>query len=183
MSGHIRLTTIIAAYILLAGSTIVTHATPASATPPTALQFIVGDGILVAGPDVTVAPNGNRITMTGHGILSLTGIAAEGFGSYAVTNSKGNLLSIGTWTVLRAERKFVSFGTLPGFPLGFQGGQSLLEIQFQDISQHRFLSELLVTCLIGSPPPNDQEGVHLRSPVLGTFNDSISGQTLFIQLI
>ena len=132
----------------------------------------------IEGPDVSTAPDGSTVSFSGTGSFTAgPDKAASGTGSYTITDSAGNTVASGTWTVIRILG-FVDYGngTPQGAPPSFHGGQALFAVRLSGIGE----GVLIVECLLGSPPAGKHEGLRLVLPNGSNFNKSTSGQTLFI---
>ncbi len=149
-------------------------------------QYLIGTGFICSlgpgvCPDVAMAPNGDTITITGEGRLSVHPKSANGGGAFTHRDSHGNVKGTGTWT---AEEllSFKSFGAGPGFPAGFTGGHALISIHLLPAAGGPgFDAILTVTCDLHSNPPGQTEGVKLAVPGVLNFNSKVSGGNLFIK--
>src|SRR5712692_2383581 len=103
----------------------------ASAAQTGTFQFLIGTGPLCtlgipnACPDVTRASNGDTVAIAGKGSLSLQDNSVTGSGTFTHKAPDGTVRATGTWTAVRLMT-FRSFGTSPGFPANFVGGQALM---------------------------------------------------------
>jgi hypothetical protein len=124
--------------------------------------------------DAAMAPDGNRITMSGHGLLTAgPGNAASGGGTYSLTGGGS-----GTWTVTGALG-FVSYGSAgPSFPPGLFGGEAKLNVSLSNGAS----GVLTIICVLGSPPTGKMEGITVILGTGGQFTKSVpeSGTTVFI---
>ena len=150
-------------------------------------DYLLGAGLLCsldpsACPDIAQAPNGDTVELTGSGTLDIHAKSVTGGGAFVHKNAAGAVLASGTWT---AEKllSFHSYGTQPGFPSSFEGGQAAIEVTLVDaagVAVHT--GTLWVYCEVSAPPPAGQgEGVRLNVPGVVNFNKLVSGFTLFIR--
>src|ERR1700745_3466592 len=67
-----------------------------------AYLFLLGVTPILEGPDVATAPDGSTVTISGTGSFKAgPDKTASGAGSYTITDSAGNTVASGTWTVIR----------------------------------------------------------------------------------
>lgn len=146
-------------------------------------QFLVGTQFL-HGPAITQADNGDTIEITGEGNLNTNSKSASGGGNFTHKDSAGNVIGSGTWTAteLRGYRAYGN-GTPQGTPANFEGGRARIRVQLtpSGVSGVSFEGFLIVDCVLGDPPSNAREGVRLVIKRLINFDDSLSGETLFIK--
>ena len=160
----------------------------------TELRFLVGSGLLCnlaanACPDVSRAANGDTIQLTGQGTISLDDSndgsgSATGHGTFVHILASGETFAHGSWTA----RKLLSFtpygsGSVQGLPANFQGGLAVLSINIRPAGAPGgtvLHGTLAIDCVLGNPPQTAHEGVTLTVPNLVTFDQKISGFTLFI---
>ena len=141
--------------------------------------FLVGVDPL-EGPDVTAAPDGSTVSLSGTGMFTAgPHNTASGSGSYTITDASGNTVASGTWTVT-GILGFVDYGSaIPQeLPESFHGGQLELGVTLSGLGD----GVLTLFCVLGTPPPGKGEGISL---ILGqglNFTKPIFGQTLFIKL-
>lgn len=138
----------------------------------------------VEGPDISMAGNGDTITLTGEGTFDTGGMAAGG-GTFIHKNAKGNVLGTGRWVAT----KLISFqsygnGSTQGLPDDLEGGRALLKIILDpDSVGPSFEGTLRINCLLGNKiPPKAEEGIRLAVrgiPI--NFNKEVSGETVFIR--
>ena len=125
------------------------------------------------------APNGDTISISGSGTLSINPASVTGGGTFTHKDASGNVLSTGTWTAQQLP-SFVSYGTAPPVPPSFNGGKALMLIHLLPSSGGSgFDAVLRITCLIGSPPAGAHEGIRLNVQDVINFNKEVSGETLF----
>ncbi len=134
-----------------------------------------------ACPDVASAPNGDTISISGQGTLSIHPKSVTGSGTFIHMNASGTVLGEGVW-IAQKLLSFVSYGTSPGFPPTFEGGKALVRIHLApNTGGAGFDAVLRITCLIGSPPAGAHEGIRLDVEEVNNFNAEVSGLTLFIR--
>jgi hypothetical protein len=133
-----------------------------------------------ACPDVSSAPNGDTISLTASGTLSVHPNSVTGGGTFTHKDASGTVLAEGTWTAQQLL-SFVSYGASPGLPPTFNGGKALMLIHLTPSTGGAgFDAVLRITCLIGSPPAGAHEGIRLNVQDVINFNKEVSGDTLFI---
>ncbi len=155
----------------------------ASATSETAsYDYLVGDGFLCgldpsACPDVSVAPNGDTLEITGSGTISVHPKSATGSGEFSHFDADGNLLGGGTWEAT----ELISFHFYGCTDLGggfiICGGQALVRVELLGGAAEGILT---IDCVVGDKIPSGAvEGVTLNTPGIIHFNKSVSGFTVF----
>ena len=160
----------------------------------TELRFLVGSGLLCnlapnACPDVSKAANGDTVQLAGRGTISIDeqdggSRSATGHGTFVHMKASGEIFAQGTWTA----RKLLSFspygsGSVQGLPANFQGGLGVISINIVPVGAPEgtvLHGVLAIDCTLGNPPQSAHEGVTLTVPNLITFDQKISGFTLFI---
>src|SRR5215472_18473390 len=116
-------------------------------------HYLAGAGLLCPAncPDVASAPNGDTISISGSGTLSIHPASVTGGGSFTHKDASGTVLAEGTWTAQQLL-SFVSYGTGPPVPPNFEGGKALMLIHLSpSTGGSGFNGVLRITCLIGSP--------------------------------
>jgi hypothetical protein len=170
--------------LIVFGFLLLARGAPASAQSATVTyNYLTGSGLLCPGgcPDVASAPNGDTITITGSGTLSIHPESVTGNGTFTHKDASGTVLAEGTWTAQQLL-SFVSYGTSPGSPPTFEGGKALVRIHLTpNAGGAGFDAVLRITCLVGSPPPSAHEGIRLNVQDVINFNKEVSGATLFIR--
>jgi len=180
----VALTTIIGALILVPAAS---RAAPAGVNHTT-YQFFVG-AAPVEGPDVSTAPNGSILTMTGEGQFDAgPNKSVSGGGDYMIQDTSGTTVVSGTWTATQMLG-FVNYGSgaVQGAPPFFYGGQAQMKVSLDGLGS----GLLNINCTLGTPPPGhsgplnaagdpDEEGIDLQMGNGLTFNREVSGETLFI---
>jgi hypothetical protein len=118
--------------------------------------FVVG-APPVEGPDISTAPNGSTVTLSGTGSFKAgPDKTASGGGTYTIKDGAGTIVAAGAWTVA-AILGFVDYGADPSDPM-FHGGEAQFRVSLSGIGE----GVLTVECLISSPPPaGKDEGIRL----------------------
>ncbi len=172
--------------LIVFGFLLLARGAPASAQSATVTyNYLVGSGPLCslaldACPDVASASNGDTISITGSGTLSIHPESVTGSGTFTHKDASGTVKGAGTWTAQQLL-SFVSYGTSPGSST-FEGGKALVLIHLSpDAGGSGFDAVLRITCLIGSPPAGAHEGIRLDIQDVINFNKEVSGLTLFIR--
>jgi hypothetical protein len=149
-----------------------------------AAKFIyeIGAGNTACCPDTAMASNGDTITVTGTGTLSIHPKSVTGGGKFTHKNAAGTVLASGTWAATQLL-SFNSYGTSPGFPPGFEGGLALIRVRLMPKgTTSTFDAVLQVNCLIGKVPAGAKEGIRLAVQDGLNFNKEVpGGETLFIR--
>jgi hypothetical protein len=130
-------------------------------------QYLIGVSGLET-PDIARASNGDTISITGSGYLSVHPKSVNGGGNF--TTSSGQA---GTWVALDLL-SFVSYGPVTQ---AAQGGEALIRIRLSSGAD----AILTIECLVGNPPPGKEEGIRVAVQGGPNFNEPVSGQNLFIQ--
>jgi hypothetical protein len=161
----------------------------ASAAPAMKWTFHAGDAFLGAldpsfSPDVAKSSaNGHTLAVMGMGSYSPGGPVIGG-GLFWHNRSDGSSVHFGTWsadTVLSYD----DFGNaiVNGLPKSLHGGVLVLAVTFTttDGSGITVSGELTVTCVLGSSvPAGAEEGITAAIPGAISFDESVSGNTVFI---
>lgn len=144
-------------------------------------SYLVGVRFL-ASPDVALAPNGDRVELTGQGTLALHPVSVSGSGRFTHKAPDGSVRATGTWTAIELS-SFNSYGTLPPpFPQNFEGGLAIIRVHLTPDAGGLGVDAVLeIQCLVGSPPGGADEGVRLAVDGGANFNRQVSGETLFIR--
>lgn len=181
----IRLKAILASLmvVFLAIFLVVPNQTLASHNEAENYQFLVGTQFL-HGPAIAQADNGDTIEITGEGSINTNSRSASGGGNFTHKDSLGNVIASGSWiaTELRSYRAYGN-GTPQSTPANFEGGRARLRVQLTPSGTSGVTLEgfLIVDCLLGDPPSNAFEGVRLVVKRMINFDESLSGETLFIR--
>ena len=133
-------------------------------------------------PNVAMASNGDTISITGEGEFAVHPKSASGSGEFTHTFAAGGSAT-GTWTV----NGLVDFqpygcGVLFGDPIEdfLCGGRVSLDVTFTGPAGS-FPGRVTIYCLIGSPPPSTEEGVHVNVPGIANFNKQVSGMNVYVK--
>ncbi|HJY82712.1 MAG TPA: hypothetical protein VKK81_16710 [Candidatus Binatia bacterium] len=141
-------------------------------------------------PNISQAPNGDQISVTGGGMFSVHPKSVEASGAFTHTDSHGNVLGNGTWTATELLR-YQSYGCGVVVSLGIKlppdrcGGKLKLRVLLTSGTQ-QFPGILTVFCIVGPKAPAshdepDGEGIHLVVPGVANFNKIISGMNIYIR--
>jgi len=137
-----------------------------------------------ACPDVARAANGDTVSLSGAGTLSIHPQSATGSGTFVHKTSGGKVLASGTWKVQNLL-SFNDYGpsTDPAFK-GLRAGNALLLVTLSVGGTPVHDAILEITCRL----PGDQgpagmgkgEGIRLAVQDAINFNEKVSGFTLYI---
>jgi hypothetical protein len=147
--------------------------------------------VVMEVPNIGVAANGDRISITGEGEFSVHPKSVEAEGAFTHTTATGTVVASGTWeaTVL-LEYQSYGCGELfgdPSLPDNFCGGVVKMRVTLMPAGTSLHLRGILtVICVIGPNPPNSingprGEGVTLDVPGIANFNHSAGGENIYIQ--
>jgi hypothetical protein len=141
-------------------------------------------------PNVSQAPNGDRVAITGEGEFQVHPKAVEAEGEFTHTDAAGTVLAAGTWTAtkLLAYQSY-GCGVVEGDPLppNFCGGKLKMRVVLTPEGTSLQIPAILtVFCIIGPNPPNSHddpsgEGITLVVPGVINFNKHVSGMNIYIQ--
>jgi hypothetical protein len=159
----------------------------ASPTGSGTFQFLIGTGPLCSNsgvpnpcPDVTMADNGDTVSLAGQGTLSVHAKSVTGGGTFVHKAPDGSVKAMGTWSAIQLM-SFNSFGNSSGLPSNFVGGLALILVQLSVGGTPVHTAVLTVICDVGSPPTGLMEGIKLAvQDTPFNFNKQVSGITLFI---
>jgi hypothetical protein len=148
--------------------------------------------VVMDAPNYGVAPNGDRIAITGEAEFSVNPNSVEGGGSFTHTNAGGTVLASGTWEATELL-DYQSYGCgIVHFPDGdvilppnFCGGKVKMSVMLAT-PLGEFPGNLTIFCVIGPNPPNSingplGEGATLSVPGIINFNHSAGGDNFIIQ--
>ncbi len=161
----------------------------ASAGAPSATyQYLIATGPvcdLVACPEMSSAPNGDVLSVTGAGTFTTHPNSASGGGTFVHADASGNVLGSGTWGATDLV-SFVGFGIAPDLvpilPAGSTGGRAVLQVHLTpDGGGAGFDALMTVICDLGSNPAGQSEVVRLAVPGVINFNKHVDGGNIFIQ--
>ena len=165
---------------------LVRGATASAQSATVTYNYLAGSDLLCglspdACPDVASAPNGDTISISGSGTLSIHPESVTGSGTFIHKDASGTVLAEGTWTAHQLL-SFVSYGSESDLPPTFEGGKALMLIHLSpSTGGSGFDAVLRITCLVGSPPAGAHEGIRLNVQDVINFNKEVSGLTLFIR--
>lgn len=166
----------------------------ATAGAPVKFKWHVSNAFIQAGTEIpqtgaqAQADNGDFVRITGTGRFNSSTGRAGGGGSFAHTDSDGDLVGFGKWKAT-AVRDFQFYGCGgEGLPPNFCGGLLTLDVRLNGINVSAgagaFDGVLVVDCLIGqNVPEGAEEGITLDIPGVTNFDDLIpedGGLTLFV---
>ena len=148
-----------------------------------------GDPFLIGlnpafGPDVAEASNGDRVTLSGMGTLSIHPKSASGGGTFIHTNAAGVVQGAGSWVVTELL-SFQSYGTSPATPPTFNAGKAQFRVELRPAGTSLVLTGILdVECRLPlmKVPGGTEEGIRLVVPGVANFNKSVSGNTVFLKV-
>jgi hypothetical protein len=147
-------------------------------------------------PNVSQAPNGDQIAVTGSGEFSVHPKSVTASGGFTHTDSQGGLIASGTWTSSELlSFEFYGCGVIPSLgatlPPDFCGGALKLRALFTvtapaPIAGFQVEGVLTIFCIIGpqAPATHDDpsgEGISLVVPGIANFNKIVSGMNVYIQ--
>lgn len=137
----------------------------------------------IEGPDETMAPNGDIITLAGSGTFSINPKSVTGSGLFKHTNASGAVLGMGTWSAIQLI-SFHSYGnSFPDVPAELEGGLAVIRVHLSPAAGGPgFDAVLQIDCLLGNPPAGSHEGIRLSIQDVINFNKEVEGETLFIRL-
>ncbi len=150
-------------------------------------NYLIGTDFLCsldpsACPAISMADNGDTISIAGSGTFSLRPFAVTGSGTFTHKNSAGTVLGAGTWVAMKLIA-FHSFGdaTPQGLPSNLEGGQLVVQVQLLVNGTPVFKAVLGVDCELGKVPPGQSEGITLSVQEAINFNKKVSGFTVFVR--
>jgi hypothetical protein len=145
-------------------------------------------------PNVSEAPNGYRVAVTGSGVFSVHPKSVTASGGFTHTNSQGGLIASGTWTANQLlSFEFYGCGVLTftdpdtTLPPNFCGGALKLAVTLAPSGTTVTLPGILtIFCIVGpqTPATHDDpsgEGIRLVVPGHANFNKIVSGMNIYIK--
>jgi len=144
-------------------------------------------------PNVSEAPNGDRIAVSGEGVFTVNPKSVSATGTFTHSDSQGNVLGEGTWVATQLL-DYQTYGcgvlatTVPPTPLpaNLCGGALRMQVLLT-AGGNQFEGILVVFCIIGPNPPNSHddftggEGVTLNVIGVSNFNKIVTGQNVYIR--
>jgi hypothetical protein len=147
--------------------------------------------LVMEGPNVGVAANGDEIAVTGGGGFSVNPNAVDAAGGFTHTDRSGNVRATGTWTATGLIN-YQSYGCGEVFgspiPPDFCGGAVKMSVTLTPTGTSLQLpGTLTVFCVIGPHAPQSvlgplTEGVTLNVPGIINFNHSAGGDNRYEQI-
>ena len=128
-----------------------------------------------------MAENGDTLAIMGTGVYNPGGRVTGG-GTFVHTDPSGGVVHYGTWTAA-AVLSYEDFGNgiVDGFPRSFHGGVLVLAVTASDNFGTTVSAVLTVTCVLGEDvPAGAEEGITALIPGGVSFDESVSGNTLFV---
>ena len=145
-------------------------------------------------PNVSEAPNGDRVAITGSGVFSVHSKSVTASGTFTHTDSNGNVIAAGTWTATQLlSFEFYGCGVLTftdpdtTLPPNFCGGALKLAVDLTPSGTTVTLQGVLtIFCIVGpqAPPTHGDpsgEGIALVVPGHANFNQIVSGMNIYIR--
>jgi hypothetical protein len=129
-------------------------------------------GFSFFGPQVSSAPSGDTIEVSGSGSFDPSADAVVGSGSFTISTPSGSVIKKGTWKATA----FGSFRAFGGPRPGFQGGQLQITVtMFPNEGSPMTGVSMTVNCRIFAPADfTGPEGI-----MIGDFSQVVRGATLF----
>jgi hypothetical protein len=152
--------------------------------------------LLIEVPNVSQAPNGDQVAVTGEGEFSVHSKSVDAAGRFTHTDSHGAVLAAGAWEATQLlSYEFYGCGSVPAIgadlPDNLCGGALKLAVNLTpDGTTLELKGVLTIFCVIGpqAPPTHDnptepgEEGIHLVVPGNANFNQIVSGMNVYIQM-
>jgi hypothetical protein len=147
-------------------------------------------------PNVSEAPNGDRVAITGTGEFSVHPKSVEAEGEFIHTDSEGTVLITGTWEAVQLiSFEFYGCGVVESLgvtlPPNFCGGvlkmRVLLTVETPaSLAGAQVEGILTIFCIVGPQAPTShdelsEEGISLVVPGVLNFNKIVSGMNIYIQ--
>ena len=143
-------------------------------------------------PNISEAPNGDRISVTGSGVFSIHPKSATASGAFTHTDADGNVVGSGTWTADKLlSFEFYGCGVVESLgvtlPANFCGGALKLDITLTPTGTDIELDgNLTIFCIVGPQAPSShddpsEEGITLGVPGVANFNRIVGGMNIYIQ--
>jgi hypothetical protein len=146
-------------------------------------------------PNVSEAPNGDRVAITGTGEFSVHPKSVDATGGFTHTNGAGALVAAGTWEATQLlSFEFYGCGVVESIgvtlPPDFCGGALKMRVHLTVTSGPFAGAELdgilTIFCIVGPQAPSShdepsEEGISLVVPGVTNFNKIVSGMNIYIQ--
>ena len=148
-------------------------------------------------PNVSRAPNGDQVAVTGEGTFSVHPKSVTASGSFTHTDGQGNVLASGTWTATELlsfqlygcgiVHNFPTPGATTPLPPNFCGGALKMGVTLTPQGTSLAIPGVLsVFCIVGENPPNSHddptgEGIHLVVPGIADFNKIVAGMNIYMR--
>ena len=149
-------------------------------------------------PNISEAPNGDRVAITGHGEFSVNPKSAEGAGTFSHRTSSGTVVGAGTWRATELlEYQSYGCGVVHNFPTPgattplppfICGGVVKMRVVATPSGTSLNIDAILtIFCIIGPNPPNSHddpsgEGINLVVPGIINFNQIVFGMNHYRQM-
>ena len=149
-------------------------------------------------PNISEAPNGDRVAITGHGEISVNPKSAEGAGTFSHTTSSGTVVGAGTWRATElleyqpygcgVVHNFPTPGATTPLPPDICGGVIKMRVVATPSGTSLNIDAILtIFCIIGPNPPNSHddpsgEGINLVVPGIINFNQIVFGMNHYVQM-
>src|SRR5919201_2463122 len=143
-------------------------------------------------PNVSEAPNGDRVSVTGSGIFSIHPKSVTASGTFTHTDAEGNVVGAGAWTADELlSFEFYGCGVIESLgatlPPNFCGGALKLDVTLTPTGTTLALDgKLTIFCIVGPQAPSShddpsEEGIGLVVPGVANFNRQVSGMNIYIE--
>ena len=143
-------------------------------------------------PNVSDAPNGDQISVTGSGVFSVHPKSVTASGTFTHTDADGNVVGDGTWTADKLlSFEFYGCGIVESqgvvLPPDFCGGALDLDVTLTPTGTTLALDGTLrIFCIVGPQAPTShddpsEEGITMVVPGVANFNSIVSGMNIYIQ--
>jgi hypothetical protein len=144
-------------------------------------------------PNVSEAPNGDRVAVTGSGVFSVHPKSVTASGMFTHRTSTGALVASGSWTATDLlSFEFYGCGVIPALGVTLPdpnacGGALKLGVVLTPTGTSLSIPGILtIFCIIGpqAPPTHNTppgEGINLVVPGNANFNQIVSGMNVYIK--
>jgi hypothetical protein len=143
-------------------------------------------------PNVSEAPNGDRVAVTGSGVFSVHPKSVAAAGTFTHTDASGNIVGSGIWTATQLlSFEFYGCGVITFadpdivLPPNFCGGALKMRVLLT-AGSNQFEGVLTVFCIVGPQTPEShdeppEEGVTLNVADVINFNKIVTGMNIYIR--